>query len=64
MAVTASQHRRPTPRPSPWEGFQPGLWQKEINVRDFIQQNYDAVRRRRGFLAPATDAHAGRSGSS
>ena len=26
---------------SPWDGFKPGLWQKEINVRDFIQQNYD-----------------------
>ncbi len=29
------------PKPaSPWAGFKPGLWQKEINVRDFIQQNY------------------------
>ena len=26
---------------SPKDGFKPGLWQKEINVRDFIQQNYD-----------------------
>ena len=26
---------------SPRDGFKPGLWQKEINVRDFIQQNYD-----------------------
>src|SRR3954453_22191418 len=25
----------------PWHGFHTGLWQKEINVRDFIQQNYD-----------------------
>ena len=23
-----------------WEGFQPGEWQKSINVRDFIQKNY------------------------
>ena len=23
----------------PWTGFKPGLWTKEINVRDFIQQN-------------------------
>ena len=22
---------------APWEGFRPGLWQKEIDVRDFIQ---------------------------
>ena len=42
---------------SPWHGFQTGLWQNEINVRDFIQQNYDAVRRGRSFLAPATAAH-------
>jgi len=25
---------------APWHGFQKGLWQNEINVRDFIQQNY------------------------
>jgi pyruvate-formate lyase len=24
-----------------WKGFNIGLWQSEINVRDFIQQNYD-----------------------
>ena len=23
-----------------WEGFTPGLWNLEINVRDFIQKNY------------------------
>ena len=23
----------------PWYGFRPGLWTKEIDVRDFIQQN-------------------------
>jgi len=23
-----------------WDGFKSGFWQKEINVRDFIQQNY------------------------
>ena len=28
-----------------WAGFESGLWQKEINVRDFIQQNYRALRR-------------------
>jgi hypothetical protein len=24
-----------------WEGLKQGLWQKEIDVRDFIQQNYE-----------------------
>jgi formate C-acetyltransferase len=37
-----------------WRGFRSGLWQKEINVRDFIQQNYDAYEGDGGFLAPAT----------
>ena len=23
-----------------WESFQAGIWEKEINVRDFIQKNY------------------------
>jgi len=23
-----------------WKGFTKGLWQKQIDVRDFIQQNY------------------------
>ena len=32
---------------SPWKDFQTGLWQKEINVRDFIQQQLHAVRRGR-----------------
>ena len=23
-----------------WKGFNEGIWQQEINVRDFIQKNY------------------------
>ena len=23
-----------------WESFRGGIWEKEINVRDFIQKNY------------------------
>src|SRR5262245_58426372 len=38
-----------------WEGFMPGLWQKEINVRDFIQANYTPYDGDAAFLAPATD---------
>ena len=37
----ADGERRTGPRHRPGSGFQPGLWQKEINVRDFIQQNYE-----------------------
>ena len=39
---------------SPWQGFRMGLWQKEINVRDFIQQNYTPYEGDESFLAPAT----------
>jgi len=39
---------------SPWAGFQPGLWQTEINVRDFIQQNYKPYEGDDSFLASAT----------
>jgi formate C-acetyltransferase len=38
-----------------WEGFNPGLWQKEINVRDFIQQNYTPYEGDESFLAPVTE---------
>ena len=37
-----------------WRGFRTGLWQKEIDVRDFIQQNYEPYEGDAGFLAPAT----------
>ena len=38
----------------PWAGFTAGLWQKEINVRDFIQQNYTPYNGDELFLARAT----------
>ena len=38
-----------------WFGFEPGLWQTEINVRDFIQQNYKPYEGDESFLAPATN---------
>src|SRR5678815_3028919 len=38
-----------------WEGFKAGLWQKEINVRDFIQQNYKPYEGDESFLAAATE---------
>jgi formate C-acetyltransferase len=37
-----------------WEGFQGLLWQKEINVRAFIQLNYTPYDGDESFLAPAT----------
>ncbi|MBE6678326.1 MAG: formate C-acetyltransferase [Ruminococcaceae bacterium] len=37
-----------------WDGFRPGIWQDEINVRDFIQQNYSEYVEDDKFLAKAT----------
>jgi formate C-acetyltransferase len=39
---------------SPWRGFRSGLWQKQIDVRDFIQQNYEPYEGDELFLAAAT----------
>src|SRR5262245_13905769 len=55
MASTAPQEiirKKVVPE---WEGFSPGLWQNEINVRDFIQQNYELYERDGTFLTPATE---------
>ena len=40
---------------SAWTGFRPGLWQKEIEVRDFIQQNYTPYDGEASFLAGPTE---------
>src|SRR5690242_8924936 len=52
MATTARQIA--TEKVAQWEGFNPGLWQSGINVRDFIQQNYTPYDGDESFLAPAT----------
>lgn len=38
-----------------WQGFRFSLWQREINVRDFIQQNYEPYEGDESFLASATE---------
>lgn len=40
---------------SPWRGFKTGLWQKQVNVRDFIQQNYTPYEGDESFLALVTE---------
>ncbi len=53
MASTAPQEiKRTIPG---WEGFNIGLWQTDIDVRDFIQQNYEPFEGDETFLAPATE---------
>ena len=54
MTATAAQAKQNEGTISPWQGFRTGLWQKEINVRDFIQQNYEPYDGDASFLAPAT----------
>ena len=54
MSATAAQAKQNEGTTSPWQGFRTGLWQNEINVRDFIQQNYEPYDGDASFLAPAT----------
>jgi formate C-acetyltransferase len=53
-AVAGASGKEATTAVGPWHGFQPGLWQREINVRDFIQQNYAPYDGDDSFLTPAT----------
>ncbi len=39
-----------------WTGFKEGKWNKSVDVRDFIQNNYTPYDGNGDFLAPATDA--------
>src|SRR5215510_4497277 len=55
MATPAAQEVARQKMSPAWDGFMPGLWQKEINVRDFIQQNYEPYEGDESFLARATD---------
>jgi formate C-acetyltransferase len=54
MASTASQDTKAGGVSSAWQGLRTGLWQKGIDVRDFIQQNYEPYHGDESFLAPAT----------
>ena len=38
-----------------WRGFKPGLWQRDVNVRWFLQTNYTPYDGDGAFLAPATE---------
>src|SRR3954451_16275570 len=38
-----------------WRAFKPGLWQRDINVRWFLQQNYTPYDGDSSFLKPASD---------
>ncbi len=55
QAMTSSEATSPTAQPEAWRGFKPGLWQRDVNVRWFIQRNYTPYEGDGGFLAPATE---------
>ena len=55
MANTTSRETASEKTNPAWRGFKTGIWQKEINVRDFIQQNYEPYEGDESFLAPATE---------
>ena len=54
MTATATKQEKAAATESPWEGFKGALWQREINVRAFIQLNYTPYDGDESFLAPAT----------
>src|SRR5215475_12877588 len=60
--VTSTRGTQPSPAEDPstanseaWRGFKPGLWQRDVNVRWFLQNNYTPYEGDGSFLAPATD---------
>src|SRR6187397_1918356 len=53
MATIAENHTKDSVD-SAWDGFRGALWQREINVRAFIQLNYTPYEGDASFLAPAT----------
>ncbi len=54
MAKNAPQTAKAAEARDPWRGFKTGLWQKQINVRGFIQLNYRPYEADASFLAQAT----------
>jgi formate C-acetyltransferase len=52
-AITPFEHVTGTEK-FPWQGFRPGLWQREVDVRDFIQQNYTPYDGDGSFLKGST----------
>jgi formate C-acetyltransferase len=54
MAANVKERESASSATSAWQGFNGGLWQREINVRDFIQQNVEPYEGDEAFLAPAT----------
>src|SRR5215213_6081141 len=60
QAITKPAAKTETKKSSPeisdaWRGFKVGLWQRDVNVRWFLQSNYTPYEGDDSFLAPATE---------
>jgi formate C-acetyltransferase len=55
MAKKASPEQKTASLPPQWQGFTPGLWQRQIDVRAFIQLNYAPYEGDESFLAGPTE---------
>lgn len=55
MATITTVDENSAESQSPWRGFRVGLWQKEIDVRHFIQCNYEPYEGDESFLTTATE---------
>jgi formate C-acetyltransferase len=53
--MAALEQAKPHDPSDPWSGFARGLWTKEIDVRDFIQQNVTPYYGDEAFLAGPTE---------
>jgi formate C-acetyltransferase len=54
MTTTLEAEPAQAKAPLAWDGFTRGIWQKDINVRDFIQQNYKPYEGDGSFLSGPT----------
>jgi formate C-acetyltransferase len=55
MSAPAASAEQTRLRAEAWHGFRLGVWQNEINIRDFIQQNYTPYDGDDSFLASVTE---------
>jgi formate C-acetyltransferase len=53
--LTETPAKAPAPAQDAWRGFHHGLWQRDINVRWFLQRHYTPYDGDGAFLAPATE---------
>ncbi|WP_432492990.1 formate C-acetyltransferase [Kineococcus auxinigenes] len=54
-STTTGTHDPGAQDPAPWRGFTPGRWCEQIDVRDFIQRNYEPYTGDSSFLTGPTE---------